>query len=86
MVFQLPDKPSIAVLPLPTSVVTQGDYFGDGIAEEIITALSKTPKLFVIARIQHLSIRESRFPSKRSQRDWVYSMCWREVSVKQATR
>jgi adenylate cyclase len=26
------------------------EYFGDGITEEIITALSKTPKLFVIAR------------------------------------
>ena len=26
------------------------DYFSDGITEEIITALSKSPKLFVIAR------------------------------------
>jgi adenylate cyclase len=26
------------------------EYFSDGIAEDIITALSKTPKLFVIAR------------------------------------
>jgi adenylate cyclase len=47
----LPDKPSIAVLPF---VNMSGDpeqqYFSDGIAEEIITALSKTPKLFVIAR------------------------------------
>jgi len=47
----LPDKPSIAVLPF---VNMSGDpnqeYFSDGITEEIITALSKTPKLFVIAR------------------------------------
>jgi len=51
MVFQLPDKPSIAVLPFTNiSGDPKEDYFGDGIAEEIITALSKTPKLFVIAR------------------------------------
>jgi TolB-like protein/Tfp pilus assembly protein PilF len=47
----LPDKPSIAVLPF---VNITGDpeqeYFSDGITEEIITALSKTSKLFVIAR------------------------------------
>jgi adenylate cyclase len=47
----LPDKPSIAVLPFTNmSGDPKEDYFGDGIAEEIITALSKTPKLFVIAR------------------------------------
>jgi hypothetical protein len=47
----LPDKPSIAVLPF----VNMSDdlkqvYFSDGITENIIMALSKTPKLFVIAR------------------------------------
>ncbi len=51
MVFQLPDKPSVAVLPFTNmSGDPKEDYFGDGIAEEIIAALSKTPKLFVIAR------------------------------------
>lgn len=47
----LPDKPSIAVLPF---VNMSGDpdqeYFSDGMTEEIITALSKIPKMFVIAR------------------------------------
>jgi adenylate cyclase len=51
MAFPLPDKPSIAVLPF---VNMSGDpnqeYFSDGITEEIITALSKVPRLFVIAR------------------------------------
>jgi TolB-like protein/Tfp pilus assembly protein PilF len=47
----LPDKPSIAVLPFVNmSGDSDQEYFSDGISEEIITALSKTPKLFVIAR------------------------------------
>jgi adenylate cyclase len=47
----LPDKPSIAVLAFDNlSGDPEQEYFADGISEEIITALSKTPKLFVIAR------------------------------------
>jgi adenylate cyclase len=47
----LPDKPSIAVLPFVNmSADKNQEYFSDGLTEEIITALSKTPKLFVIAR------------------------------------
>jgi adenylate cyclase len=47
----LPDKPSIAVLPFVNmSGDPEQEYFSDGISEEIITALSKTPKIFVIAR------------------------------------
>lgn len=47
----LPDKPSIAVLPFVNmSGDPEQEYFSDGIAEEIITALSKSAKLFVIAR------------------------------------
>jgi adenylate cyclase len=47
----LPDKPSIAVLPFTNmSEDAKQEYFSDGITEEIITALSKIPKLFVIAR------------------------------------
>ena len=49
--LKLPDKPSIAVLAFENmSGDPKQEYFSDGISEEIITALSKTPKLFVIAR------------------------------------
>jgi adenylate cyclase len=47
----LPDKPSIAVLPFANmSNDPEQEYFADGIAEDIITALSRYPSLFVIAR------------------------------------
>jgi adenylate cyclase len=51
MAYQLPDKPSIAVLPFNNlSGNPEQEYFSDGITEDIITALSKHPNLFVIAR------------------------------------
>ena len=51
MAFPLPDKPSIAVLPFDNLSGDSGDEFiADGISESIITALSKTPSMFVIAR------------------------------------
>ena len=46
----LPDKPSIAVLPFPNMSDGGQDYFADGIVEDIITALSRFPQIFVIAR------------------------------------
>ena len=47
----LPDKPSIAVLPFQNmSVDPEQEYLVDGIVEDIITALSRFPDLFVIAR------------------------------------
>jgi adenylate cyclase len=51
MAFPLPDKPSIAVLPFVNmSGEKEQEYFSDGITEEIITAISKVPRLLVIAR------------------------------------
>ncbi|MBM4278955.1 MAG: hypothetical protein FJ130_13920 [Deltaproteobacteria bacterium] len=51
MAFPLPDKPSIAVLPFVNMTDDpRQDSFCDGLTEEIITTLSKIPKLFVIAR------------------------------------
>jgi len=51
MAFPLPDKPSIAVLPFDNmSGYPEHDYIADGISENIISALSYIPELFVIAR------------------------------------
>jgi TolB-like protein len=47
----LPDSPSIAALPFQNwSGDPEQEYFADGVVEDIITALSRTPWLFVIAR------------------------------------
>jgi len=47
----LPDKPSIAVLSFTNMTGDpDNDCFGDGLAEDVITDLSKNPFLFVIAR------------------------------------
>ncbi|TYO61335.1 adenylate/guanylate cyclase domain-containing protein [Bradyrhizobium hipponense] len=47
----LPDKPSIAVLPFQNlSGDPSQEYFADGIAEEITTALARLRGFFVIAR------------------------------------
>jgi adenylate cyclase len=47
----LPDKPSVAVLPFTNmSSDPEQEFFATGIAEDVITAVSRYPSLFVIAR------------------------------------
>ncbi|MEE9550532.1 MAG: hypothetical protein V3W08_09070, partial [Candidatus Binatia bacterium] len=49
--LELPDKPSIAVLPFDNmSDDPKQEYFSDGITDDLITDLSKVSGLFVIAR------------------------------------
>lgn len=49
--LELPDKPSIAVLPFDNMSGDSGqDFFSDGLTEQIITGISKISDLFVIAR------------------------------------
>jgi adenylate cyclase len=51
MAFPLPEKPSIAVLPFDNLSKDQSDaYIADGLSENIISSLSMTPNLLVIAR------------------------------------
>jgi TolB-like protein/Tfp pilus assembly protein PilF len=56
-----PGKPSIAVLPFVNmSEDKSAEYFGDGLTEDIISALSKVPRLFVIARNSSFSYKGKR--------------------------
>jgi len=49
--FSIPDDPSIAVLPFTVmSTDPEQEFFADGVAEDIITALSKISRLMVVAR------------------------------------
>jgi adenylate cyclase len=51
MTYPLPDKPSVAVLPLINiSGDSEQTYLVDGLTENIIAGLSKIPEMFVIAR------------------------------------
>jgi adenylate cyclase len=57
-ILALPDKPSIAVLPFTNlSGDPDQEYFGDGIAEDILTDLAKLSWLFVIARNSSFTFR-----------------------------
>ena len=54
----LPDKPSIAVLPFTNlSGDPDQEYFGNGIAEDVLTDLAKLRWLFVIARNSSFTFR-----------------------------
>jgi len=51
MAFPLPEKPSIAVLPFDNmSGDDKQDYLCDGFTEDLITSISKIPRIFVISR------------------------------------
>jgi adenylate cyclase len=57
--LQWSSRPTVAVLPLRTIGGTENDsYFGDGITDEIITGLSRSRGLYVIARSSTLRYRE----------------------------
>jgi adenylate cyclase len=47
----MPDKPSVAVLPFTNmSGDPEQEFLADGIAEDVITALSRYPSLFASPR------------------------------------
>jgi adenylate cyclase len=58
-VLELPDKPSVAVLPFTNmSGDPAQEYFSDGITEDIIISLSYVPWLFVVARNSSFTYKE----------------------------
>jgi adenylate cyclase len=66
----LPDKSSLAVLPFQNMTGdTEQDYFVDGIVEEITTAISRLPWLFVIARNSSFTYKGRAVDVKQVARD-----------------
>lgn len=56
-------RPSIAVLPFANmSDDPEQRYFSDGITEDIITAVSRFPSLFVVAQASSFAFREQELP------------------------
>ncbi len=61
--FPLPDKPCIAVLPFVNmSKDPDQEFFSDGMTEEIITTLSKSPNLSVVARTSTFAYKGKSIP------------------------
>jgi TolB-like protein/Flp pilus assembly protein TadD len=52
-------RPSIAVLPFREIDVPGSQYFGDGIAEDLVVALASLPDLFVVSRTSTARFREA---------------------------
>ena len=66
----LPDKPSIAVLPFENmSGEPEQEYFADGMVEDIITGLSRSKSLFVIARTSSFTYKGKAVDVKRVGRE-----------------
>src|SRR5262249_1558528 len=66
----LPDKPSIAVLAFTNMSGDAGqEYFSDGIADDIITELSRVRWLFVIARNSSFAYKGNATDVKRIGRE-----------------
>ena len=66
----LPDKPSIAVLPFENmSGDVEQEYFADGMVEDIITGLSRSKSLFVIARNSSFTYKGKAVDIKRVGRE-----------------
>jgi adenylate cyclase len=68
--LELPDKPSIAVLPFKNLSGDLGqEFFSDGFTEDIITTLAKIPRMFVIARESSFTFKGKSVKIQRIGRD-----------------
>jgi adenylate cyclase len=66
MAITLPDKPSIAVLPLDNLSGDPGqESLADGVTEDITTTLSKIPEIFIIARNSAFQYKGKRIDVKK---------------------
>ena len=74
----LAEQPSIAVLPFANmSNDPEQEYFCDGIADQIITSISKIPYITVIARNSSFAYKGNPSMSNRSPRGWGCATYWR---------
>lgn len=68
--LELPDKPSIAVLPFQNlSDDPEQEYFADGMVEDIIAGLSRSKLLFVISRNSSFTYKGTSVDIKRISRE-----------------
>lgn len=68
--LELPEKPSIAVLPFNNmSGDPSQEYFSDGLTEQIISGLSKARNLFVIARNSSFAYKDRSIGAKQIARE-----------------
>jgi adenylate cyclase len=68
--LSLPDKPSLAVLPFQNMTGDpEQEYFVDGMVEEITTAISRLPWLFVIARNSSFTYKGKAVDAKQVARE-----------------
>jgi adenylate cyclase len=66
----LPDEPSIAVLPFENlSGDPEQEYFANGITEDLITDLSRTSGVFVIARNSSFRYKDTVIDPERVARE-----------------
>lgn len=64
------DKPSLVVLPFSNfSSDTEQEFFADGIVEDLITAFSKFPWLFVISRSSSFSYKGEKVTANKVRED-----------------
>ena len=78
--LQLPDKPSIAVLPFENmSGDPDQEYFSDGLTEQIIMGLSKVSNLLVIARNSTFTYKGKPVKIQQVGRELGVNTYWKEV-------
>src|SRR5262249_5819290 len=74
----LPDKPSIAVHSFKNmSGDPEQEYFADGIAEDVLTTLSKIQELMVIARDSSFVFKGQTRTFAKSGESSALAMCWK---------
>lgn len=68
--LQLPQQPSIAVLPFTNmSGNSEQSYFADGLTEDVITNLSRFEQLFVISRTSSFAYKDKNLKSQQIGRE-----------------